>query len=156
MKLTVQKRLAAQLLKCSEHRVVFNPERLEEIKEAITKADIKGLISGGVIKERPVIGNCRVRANKRKVQKSKGRLAGQGRRKGTKTARLPSKEQWMAKVRVQRVFLKELKDKGFLTTQAYRNLYMKVKSGFFRNKRHIKLYIDEKGLIAKKQDSKKK
>lgn len=149
MKLTVQKKLAAQVLKCSKKRVVFNPERLDEVKEAITKADVKGLIGGNVIKEKPITGISRVRANKRKVQKAKGRRSGHGKRKGKKTARLPSKESWMKKVRVQRKLLKKLKDKNYLETKTYRNLYLKVKSGYFRNQRHIKLYIEEKGLIKK-------
>jgi len=41
MKLDKKKRLAAAVLQCSEKRVVFNTERLSEIKEAITKYDIK-------------------------------------------------------------------------------------------------------------------
>ena len=42
--LNVQKRLAAQILKCGRNRVRFDPDRLEDIKEAITKTDIRSLI----------------------------------------------------------------------------------------------------------------
>ena len=42
--LDVQRRLAAQILKCGENRVRFDPESLEDIKEAITKQDIKDLL----------------------------------------------------------------------------------------------------------------
>jgi len=148
MRLSLQKKLAAQVLKCSQKRVVFDQDRLDEIKEAITKADIKNLISSDAIKEKPVRGVSRVRANKRKLQKSKGRRSGHGKRKGKKTARLEPKRDWMNRVRLQRSFLKKLKDK-YLDTKTYRNLYRKVKSGYFRNKRHIKLYIKEKELIKK-------
>ena len=41
MKLNIQKKLAAKAFKGAEKRVKFNPEKLADIKEAITKADIK-------------------------------------------------------------------------------------------------------------------
>ena len=44
MKLDNQKRLAAQILKCSKKRVKFDPDRSSDIKESITKADIRNLI----------------------------------------------------------------------------------------------------------------
>ena len=43
MKLNTQKRIAATILECSPSRVILDEERLEEIKEAITKTDIRGL-----------------------------------------------------------------------------------------------------------------
>ena len=43
MKLKLQKKLAADVLNCSVKRVALDVDRLEEIKEAITKADIKSL-----------------------------------------------------------------------------------------------------------------
>ena len=49
MKVNNQKRLAAQLLKCSEKRIRFDPDKLSDIKEAITKIDIRGLINDKVI-----------------------------------------------------------------------------------------------------------
>jgi len=52
----------------------------------------------------------------------------------------------MIKIRLQRTFLKELYDKEYLTTEVYRDLYKKAKGGFFRSKRHIKLYVDDNNL----------
>ena len=46
-----QKRLAAYILKCSPKKVKFDETKLEEIKEAITKADIRGLIAQGIIRK---------------------------------------------------------------------------------------------------------
>ena len=43
LKLTFQKRLAADLLKCGIHRVKLDPEKLEEISEAITREEIRQL-----------------------------------------------------------------------------------------------------------------
>ena len=83
------------------------------------------------------------------IFKRKGKRTGAGSRKGKKTARLSKKDAWMNKVRLQRKFLKELRDKELITKSDYHSLYQKSKGGFFRSKRHIKLYIDEHRLIKK-------
>ena len=149
MKLTVQKRLAASILKCSPKRIWFDQSKLEEIKESITKQDTRSLIAAGTIRMKPEAGVSRGRARHIMRQKSKGLRKGSGSRKGKKTARLSKKEGWMKKVRIQRDFLKELKAKSLLTTANFRQLYRKSKGGFFRSKRHIKLYLDEHQLVKK-------
>lgn len=145
-----QRRLAADVMKCSPKRVWFDPARLDEIKEGITKFDIRNLIKDGAIFEKPVQPTSRSGARRRLIQKRKGRLKGPSSRKGKKTARLPKKENWMKKIRLMREFLRELRDKGIITKKDYRMLYLKAKGGFFRSKRHIKLYIEERGLAKKK------
>lgn len=146
MRLTTQKKLAASVLRCSHKRVQFVPDRLADIKEAITKADIKSLVNDGLIKEIPARGVSRVRARHRQNQRKKGLQRGAGKRKGKKTAIVPRKEAWMARIRVQRVLLKELRAKKIIDQSAFKNLYRKAKGGFFRNKRHIKIYIEENKL----------
>lgn len=148
--LKTQKRLAAQILKCSPKRVWFDPNRLDEIKEGITKFDIRNLVKDNAIKEKPVRATSRSGARRRILQKRKGRRKGSGSRKGKRTARLPKKKGWMNKIRLMRRFLKELRDKGLITKRDYRALYLKAKGGFFRSKRHIKLYIEEQGMFKKK------
>ncbi|MBW3004728.1 50S ribosomal protein L19e [Candidatus Woesearchaeota archaeon] len=148
--LKLQKRLAAEMMKCSPNRVHFNPERTSDVKEAITKADIRGMIKQGVITEKKIKGISRVRARKIKVQKRKGRQRGSGSRKGKFTARAKPKTVWMNAVRAQRKFLKELKDKDLLTPGSFWDLYRKSKGGFFRSVRHIKLFIKEKGMVKAK------
>ncbi len=147
MKLKVQKRLAAQILKCSEKRIVFDPDSLDEIKESITKADIRGLIGVKAIIKKAAEGVSKGRARKRKEQRRKGRQRGVGSRKGKKTARLPKKKAWANRVRIQRSFIKNLRDKKVISKSDYQNIYMKIKGGFFRSKRHIKLHLGERGLI---------
>ena len=152
MKLDVQKRIVADLSGgVSKKRVVFDETRLEEIKEAITKSDLRSLIKDKAIKVKPVHGTSRVRARLLEEQKRKGRKKGQGSRKGKSTARLPDKNKWMIKVRALKAMIKVLRDKELVTTGTYRNLYMKVKGGFFRSKRHLRLYIDEQQLIKKER-----
>lgn len=144
-----QKRLAAIILKCSPKRVWFDPERLEEIKEGITKFDIRSLIKDKAIIRKRVNAKSRSGARRRAVQKRKGRLKGPSSRKGKRTARLPKKKAWMNKIRLMRKFLRELKEKGIISQRDYRKLYLKAKGGFFRSKRHIKLYIEEEGMVKK-------
>ena len=153
--LLFQRRLAAILMKCARKRVLFNPETLEEVREAITKEGVRDLIKTGVIRRKPVKGISRGRARARAKQKAKGRRKGKGSRKGSRTARLPKKKAWTNRVRVQRRLLQELRDKGYLEPKTYRMLYMKVKGGFFRSRRHVKLFIDEQNLAGKKSQEKK-
>ena len=49
MKLNIQKTLAAKVSRVSPKRVKLGTENLEDIKESITKNDIKGLIKDGII-----------------------------------------------------------------------------------------------------------
>ena len=150
MKFTSQKRLAAKLAKASPKRIKFNKENLEEIKEAITKKDIKTLIKEKSIRVLQKTGNSRVRARKRAVQKTKGRQKGLGKRKGKATARTPKKDTWMKKVRAQRELIKKMRDNELITKEVYHKIYNRVKGGFFRSRRHIKLYLEERKLIKKK------
>lgn len=145
--LGVQRRLAAQILKCGRNRIRFDPDRLDDIKEAITKTDISSLIKNSSISKRRLLNTSRFWARKIKKQKSKGRQKDFGSRKGKKTTRLEPKRAWMNKIRLQRGFIKSLRDKGVITSAIYHELYMKSKGGFFRNLRHLKLYTSERGLV---------
>lgn len=151
MKLDTQKRLAAAILKCSPKRIKFDPARLQDIKEAITKADLKELIGEKSITRVPARGVSRGRARARAEQRRKGLQKGPGSRKSKITARITKKDAWIKKIRIQRDFVKELRDKKIIAPETYKNLYRKVKGGFFRSKRHIKLYIEENELSEVKK-----
>jgi large subunit ribosomal protein L19e len=149
MKMNVQKRLAAGILGCSEKRVKLDSERLAEIKEAITKVDIKGLINDNAITKKPVKGVSRARARVQKTQKRSGRRRGHGSRKGKANARGSDKKTWINQIRAQRTLLKQMKEKGAITEKIFRELYSKAKGGFFRSRKHLKLYIEERHLSKK-------
>jgi len=151
MKLAVQKRLAADILKCSPKRIRLSPDRLSEMKEAITKADIRGLINDGLIIKIPEKGVSRARAKKRANQRRKGLQRGPGKRKGKATSIISRKTSWMAKIRAQRTLISLLREKGLVDADGYKNLYRKSKGGFFRNRRHIKVYMEEHKLVIKKE-----
>lgn len=147
MELKTRKRLAAEILKCSAKRIVFDTDSLDNIGQAITKRDLRNLISRGIITKRPARGISKSRIRKRADQRGKGRQRGEGSRKGKSTARLPKKKAWIDKVRSQRALLNILKEKNVIPNKVFRQLYLKVKGGFFRSRRHIKIYLSEQGLI---------
>jgi len=155
MELNVQRRIAAQVLKCSPKRIVFDSTKLKEIKEAITKADIRGLVIDGLIKKKRIRGISNSRSKQIKIQKSKGKRKGHGSRKGKRTARTPRKRSWINRVRLQRRVLKGLKKSNAIENNVYWELYKKIKGGFFRSKRHLQLYIAEKHLSGEKGASPK-
>jgi large subunit ribosomal protein L19e len=145
-----QRRLAAKILKCSPKRVWFDPVSLDEIKEGITKANMRGLISMHAVEKKPETSISRGRTRAAIIQKRKGRGKGPTRKKGQATARLPRKKDWMNRVRLLRETLNNLKAQDAIEVKDYRMLYMKVKGGFFRSKRHLNLYLAEQGLLKKK------
>ncbi len=147
----LQRRLAAQILNCSPKRVLFDESRMEEINEAITNSDIRRLIATGAIIQLQKQGVSRSIARWRKSQKAKGRLKGQGSRKGLASARGEDKKRlWINKVRLQRALVKSLKNSNHINKETYKELYRKVKGGYFRSKRHIILYLEEKEILKAK------
>ena len=138
-----QKNLIGRMLKTGKKRVRLNPEKSEQLKEAITRADLRSVIGTAIIIKKKK-GVSRVRTRKRKEQQKKGRRKGKGSKKGAKYSRISRKELWMNKVRVQRRFLSELKEKEKISKTDYRRLYRRITGGFFRSKAHLKLFIKTK------------
>jgi large subunit ribosomal protein L19e len=149
MNVSNKKRLAAQIMKCGKSRVKFDSENLQQIKEAITKSDIRSLIKSKIVKKKPKKGVSRSRARHTLKQKRKGRRSGPGRKSGTHKARSPKKREWINKIRAIRDLISTLKKKNIINTKAYTTLYRKSKGGFFRSRRHIKSYIEEHKLAKK-------
>ena len=73
MDLKNQRRLAAEILACGENRIWIDPTRMEEVGEAITRSDIRKLISSKAIKARQKKGVSRGRARHLQGQKKKGK-----------------------------------------------------------------------------------
>lgn len=144
IKLSFQKRLAADLLKCGIHRVKLDPEKLEEISEAITREEIRRFIKDGVIRKKKEKGVSRARVRARKKKKR-----GAGSRKGGKYSRLSRKEQWMRRVRAQRKRLRELRDRGLVTRTVYRRIYRMVKAGAFKSVAAMMEYLEQNKLIRR-------
>ncbi len=151
MDLKTQKRLASKILKCGLQRVKFDSNNVKEIKEAITRADIRGLIIDGAIAKQQVVGTSNAHANLVRTQKRKGRQRSHGSRKGRAGARLEAKSNWINRIRRQRLFLKTLLSHSLIEKPVFNMLYCKSKGGFFRSRRHIQLYLEEHSLVIKKE-----
>lgn len=151
MNLGLQKRIAAKVAGKSQKKIIFNKERVSDIKEAITKSDIRSLISDGAITVLSDNGVSRVRAKIRAKQRRKGRQRGDGRKKGKEDARLHAKSCWISRIRGQRGFIRSLKSR--IDKDVFNNLLSKIKGGFFRSERHLKLYLSEHKLV--KENGKK-
>jgi len=138
--LSLQRKLAAEILKVGRTRVWMDTEHLEEIKKAITRSSIKKMISHGYIK-----------AKRAKIKipelHPKRRTRGEGSRKGRKGSRLRKKRRWINTVRPLRNMLKELRDEKKIERKEYRRLYSLVKSGMFRSRAHLRLYLRQRGIV---------
>ncbi len=146
----LQRRLAANALKCGENRIKFDPEKLAEIKEAITTFDVQRLINKGIIRKEQIKGISNARSKKIQSQKRKNRQKGHGSRKGKATARRNLKTKWVTSVRAQRAFIKKIRASQLIDKEGFRTLYTKVKGGFFRSTKHIKIYLKEQEMIKRK------
>jgi len=147
MDLKAKKRLAAQVLKISPKKIFIDPKRIEEVQESFTKDDIRRNIQEGSIVKKRENEQSRARANKIRKQKIKGLKKGQGSRKGKSTARTGKKIVWINKIRLLRKLLKSFYERGMIDSTAYRMLYMRSKGGYFRNKRHLLMFMNDQKLF---------
>ena len=129
--LSAQRRLAADVLDIGENRVWFDPDSQGEIAEAITREDIRELVTQGTIESKEAKSNSRGRAREREQKRAYGHRKGPGTRKGTAGAREDRKEAWVSRIRAQRRRLKELRENDTLTRTQYRTLYNKAGGGEF-------------------------
>ena len=150
MKLSTQKRLAADILKVGVSRVWIDPQFEDEVSLAITREDIRRLVDERAIQKKPAVGVSRSRARYVLRQKRKGQRKGPGTRKGKASTVLSGKERWMMKIRPLRKELKTLRDNRKISRRTYRELYLKAKGNAFRNRAHLKTYISERKLEVSK------
>ncbi len=132
----------SKIMNVGKSRLWISPTATESVKKAITKDDLKELVTNGSVKKLKG-GKSRGSARILAIKKKKGRRVGQGRRKGVKTARTNPKDAWMTKVRAQRKYICEMKANSEIDAKLYKELYLKIKGGFFRSKSHIKLYVSK-------------
>ena len=73
MNLRQKKELASNVLDVGMNRLSMNTEKLEGVSQAITREDIRSLVSEGAIIIKPKKGNSRGRWKKIALQKKKGK-----------------------------------------------------------------------------------
>ena len=133
--LVLQKRIAAHILKVGQNKIWFDPLMINEIHEAITKADIEALIKEGVIKKRAVKGVKRRAGKLRQIRKRKGRGRGAGKKKKVVNRR---KKDYIKRIRKLRSYIKELRSEEKISSKEKNKLMKLAKAGVFKFRKEIK------------------
>ena len=141
------KRIAAELLGAGVSRVRIKPGEEKPADEAMTRDDVRSLISKHSIYAIPVHSVPRWRVRTKHAQKKKGRRRGAGSRKGSAFAKVTRKEQWMARVRAQRATLSSLLVKKRISHADYRSVYRMVKGGAFKGRESMVMHMKESGML---------
>jgi len=132
MKLDKKKALAANVLKVGKGRIQFDKDRLEEIKEAITKQDIRDLHKEGLIK-------IKEKKGRRKIVKRKRRGAGSIKKKVKKR-----KQEYVKITRKLRNYAQGLKKLGKINEEDYKRLRKEIKAKVFKSKAQLKENLEIK------------
>lgn len=122
--------LAQKALKVGKKRIIFLQSRLKDIKEAITKQDIRELVQDGAIILKEIRG-------RRKIEKRK-RKRGPGKIKKNVNKR---KQEYVIMVRKQRRYVAEMKKQGKLSSEDIKDIRNKIRNKTFKSKAHLKDYI---------------
>ena len=137
-----KKRLVSRIVGVGVNRVRFDNDHLDDVADAITRDDIRSLITANTISIKSFKGTSRGRAKIKKIQKSK-RGATQGSKKGRKGARVGKKSVYVNKVRALRYILKIAKDRKEITNDVFKIVYKKIRGNTIRNKAHLRTVIEE-------------
>lgn len=128
MNLGKKKALAARTFGIGESRIEFIKPRLDEIKEAITKQDIRDLYNDGAIRIKPVKGR------KKSIKKGGKKGAGSVRKKIN-----TRKRDYVLSTRKLRKHLAEMKSK--MTQKEVEDIRKKIRNRFFKSKSHLKEHL---------------
>jgi large subunit ribosomal protein L19e len=130
MNLRAKKRLAAETFGVGKSRIVFVNERLEEIKEAITKQDMRNLQKDKaiIIKE--------IRGRGKNIMKKKKNSFGNVRRNVN-----TRKKDYVILTRKLRKVLAEKKKKGEMNIKEIKEIRKKIRNKIFKSKAHLKEYL---------------
>lgn len=130
MKLNKKKALATRVLKVGKNRIAFLEPRLEEIKEAITKQDIRDLKKEGAIIVKEIKG-------RRKKKKSKRKSPGNIRKRVNKR-----KREYVIMTRKLRKYIIEMKKQGKLSQKQIKDIRNKIRNKAFKSKANLKEYVE--------------
>ncbi|MGB7558388.1 MAG: 50S ribosomal protein L19e [Nitrososphaeraceae archaeon] len=132
-----KRELVARILGIGANRVRFEPDKLDDIADSITREDLRSLVKRGTIWTTKVKGTSRGRAKTKQAIRKKSGL-GPGSKKGKKTARTGKKSAYVTKIRSMRYHLKVMKDRNEINGQTYWLIYKKVDGGQVRSVSHLR------------------
>ena len=132
MNLGKKKILAIKALKVGKERIAFLKSRLSEIKEAITKQDIRDLHKEGAIIVKEVKGK---RKNlKRKRKRSTGKI----KKKINKR-----KQEYVIMTRKLRKYTAAMKEQSKITREEKIDIRKKIRNRMFKSLAYLKNHIKE-------------
>jgi len=133
MNLAKKKSLAAKALKVGESRIIFNTEHLAEIKEAITKQDIKDLFNSKAILIRDIRGRKKIEG--RKTRRRMGSI---------RNRVIDKKRKYIYLTRKLRSYVASLKDGKKISQEQYTKIRKQIRAGIFKSKNHMKEVVSTK------------
>ena len=140
--LKTKRRLVARILGVGANRIKFDSEYLDDVSDAITRDNIRSLLTANIIEVRPIKGTSKGRAHHKKSQRRK-RGTKQGSKKGAKGTRIGKKQVYVRKIKALRRRLKVSKGRKEITNQDYWKLYRQVGGNQVRNVAHLRTLIEE-------------
>jgi large subunit ribosomal protein L19e len=132
MNLSKKKSLAVKTLEVGKDRIVFVKSRIEEIKDAITKQDIRDLVESGAILIKQKKGRKKVIKNKKR--KTMGKI----RKKVNKR-----KQDYVKLTRKLRDYVLKLKKQEKISCEEFKEIRKKIRNKVFKSKANLKEYIGE-------------
>tara|TARA_B100001105_G_C22133238_1_gene332653 strand:- start:119 stop:574 length:456 start_codon:yes stop_codon:yes gene_type:complete len=147
--LRTKKLLVSRMYGVGLKRIKFDSDHLDDVADAITRENIRSLITANTVKIKQFTGTSRGRARLKRIQKRK-RSVKQGSKKGTKGARTGKKSAYIIKVRSLRYRLKIAKDRKEITNKEFWNIYKKIGGNTVRNIAHLRTLIEE--IKTKRKD----
>jgi large subunit ribosomal protein L19e len=132
MNLLKKKELAARTLNVGKSRIVFNKQRIEDIKEAITKQDIRDLQQDKAILVKQIKGKSKIK--KRKTRR------GVGTRKKKVNTR---KQDYVILTRKLRSYLATLKKQNKIEQLPFIELRKEIRARTIKSLAHMKERIKE-------------
>ena len=140
--LKAKKRLVSRMVGVGVHRVWFDSQRLDDIADAITRENIRSLLTANTIQIKSIRGTSRGRAKLKRIQRKKrGTTAGS--KQGKKGARVGKKQLYVKKIRSLRYLLKVFKDRKEINNQQFWSLYKRMGGNTVRNKAHLRTLVEE-------------
>ncbi len=133
MQLRNKKELASKVLGVGKGRIVFMPESLAEIKEAITRQDISDLHKSGAIQIKEISGRKTI--EKRKHRRGVGKIK----------KRVPnSKQKYVVLTRKLRKVSHGLVKTNKIDKEQYREIRKMIKASRFKSRRHLLDFTEKK------------
>ena len=131
MDLSKKKKLAERTFGVGRERVVFVESRLGDIKDAITKQDIRDLYNDGAIIIKNIKGRKKV---VRKTNKSRGNVRKKVRKR---------KREYLILTRKLRRYVSDVNKQGKISKKDFNDIRKKIRNKSFKNKMQLREQIEE-------------